>query len=106
MYLPTGFSVPAHKSKHCLEWLANSVPAFIRVEHGISGNPDLNPHNYELWDILEQNACWKHHPNLESLKQSINEEAAKIPLKMIHKSIAKWLECLQLFSDNEGGHFE
>ncbi len=35
-------SLPARKLKCCQKWLANSVPAFIRVEVWTSGRPDLN----------------------------------------------------------------
>ncbi len=95
-----------HKSKCCQEWLANNVPAFICVEVWTSGSPDLNPLDYELWDILESNACWKYHPNLEWFKWSIIAEAVKIPLGRMHKCIAQWPESLRLCIDNEGGHFE
>ncbi len=67
---------------------------------------DLNPLDCEFRNILQQNACWKHHPNLKLLKRSIIEAAVKMRLEMIHKSIAKWPEHLQLCIDNEGRHFE
>ncbi len=38
----------------------------------------LNPLDYELWGILEQNACQKYRPNLELFKRSIIEEVAKM----------------------------
>ncbi len=44
-------------SKKLQEWLANNVPAFMQTEDWTSGSPDLNILNYELWNILEQNAC-------------------------------------------------
>ncbi len=76
-------------------------------EDWTSGSPDLNPLDYELWNILlEQDAHRKCHPNLESFRQIIIEEVPKIPLEIIHKSIAKWSVRLQLYIDNEGGHFE
>ncbi len=50
-------SMSAHKSICCQEWLGNNIPAFIHMEDWTSDSPGLNPFNYELWDILEQNAC-------------------------------------------------
>jgi len=35
-----------------------------------SGNPDINPLDYNLWAVLEDMACQKHHNNLDSLKRS------------------------------------
>ncbi len=49
-------------------YLLNYPCTFIRVEDWTSDNPDLNPLDYKLWNILEQDACQKRHPNLESLK--------------------------------------
>ncbi len=53
-----------------------------------SGSEDTNPLDYELWDVLEQNVCWKLHPNLESLKWSIIEEMAKISLGYVYVAAA------------------
>ncbi len=77
------------KSKQGKEWLVNNIPAFFRAEDWTSGSPDLNLFDYELWDILGQNVCQNRHLNLQSLKQSIIEEVAKISAEMIYKSIAK-----------------
>ncbi len=82
-------STPVHKSKHCQEWLANNISACIQAEDWTSGSPDINPFDYELWGILEQKVCLKCHPNLELFRRSIIEEAVKIPLETICKSIAK-----------------
>ncbi len=71
----------------------SQTTAFIQAENWTTGGPGLNPLDYELQDILEQNACQKLYPNLESLKQSIIEEPAKISLEMICKSVAKWPDC-------------
>ncbi len=68
--------------------MAHNVP-FIQAVDWTFGSPDLSPLDYELWNILELNACRKHHPNLELLKRNIIGEAAIIPLEMIGKSIAR-----------------
>ncbi len=70
-------SVLAHKSKRCQEWSVDNIPLFIRVKDGTSGSLDLNPHDHELWYILEKKACQKW------FKWSITEEATKIPLETI-----------------------
>ncbi len=77
----------------------HNVPAFLKVEDYTSVSSDLNPFDYELWDILEQNICWECHPNLKSFKWNIIEEAAKTLSEIISKSIGKWSEYLQLYID-------
>ncbi len=93
---------PAHEPKCCQEWLSTNIPAFIQAEEWTSGIPDLNPLDYELWDILEQSACQKLHPNLGSLKRSIIKKATKIPLKIVQKFIVKMFKRVLLCIDNEG----
>ncbi len=45
----------------------------MREKDWTSSHPELNPLNFELWNILEQNARRKLYPNLELLKRSIIE---------------------------------
>lgn len=99
-------SAPAHKAKSTQKWLQDNIPGFIAASDWPSGSPDLNPLDYELWDILEQMACRKSHKNLESLKKSIQQAAAKIPLETVRACIARWPERLSLCIANKGGHFE
>jgi len=73
-------SALAHKAKATQEWLQRNVPAFISTKDWPSGSPDLNPLDYKLWAVLEDMACQKHYNNLDSLKRSLVEAAAEIPL--------------------------
>ena len=52
-------SVDTHRNNDG-EWPPNSI--------------DLNPLDYSVWRILEEKACAKPHPNVESLKQASFEE--------------------------------
>lgn len=99
-------SAPSHKAKSMQEWLENNVPDFISHQEWTSGSPDLNPLDYSLWDILESEVCATRHPNLESLKRSIVEKAASMPLEVIHTAISKWPERLKKCIEVKGGHFE
>ena len=84
---------------------AGDVPAFISAEDWPSGSPDLNPRGYQLWTVLEDMACQKHH-NLKSLKRSIVKAAAEIALETVHAAIAEWPESLKACVEAEGGRFE
>ncbi len=99
-------SAPSHKAKTTQKWLEENVPDFIAESEWTSGSPDLNPLDYELWEVLEEKACAKRHPNLEALKRSIVQAAAAIPLDTLRKSIEKWPERLAKCIAAEGGHFE
>jgi len=51
-------------------------------------------------------ACQNRHNNLDSLKRSLVETAAEIPLETVRAAIAEWPERLQAGIEAEGGHFE
>ena len=59
-------AAPAHKAKTTQAWLERNVPEFIRAEEWTSGSPDLNPLDYNAWDMLEQMACSKPHNTIQS----------------------------------------
>ena len=37
-------------------------------------SPDLNPHDYAVWGVLENKTNATSHPNISSLKTAIEEE--------------------------------
>uniref|UniRef100_A0A914D8I8 Uncharacterized protein n=1 Tax=Acrobeloides nanus TaxID=290746 RepID=A0A914D8I8_9BILA len=43
-------------------------------------SPDLNPLDYAVWSILEEKACQKPHPNVESLKKALKKAWKEITL--------------------------
>ncbi|CAH1403313.1 unnamed protein product [Nezara viridula] len=47
-------------------WLQKNIPEFISTSNWPSESPD-----YQLWSKLERMACYRAHPNLESLKKSL-----------------------------------
>jgi hypothetical protein len=88
-------SVPAHKAKTTQEWLWRNILAFISAEDCPSGSSDLNPLDCKLWAVLEDMAFQKHYNNLDSLKRSLVQATAEIPLETVHATIAKWPERLE-----------
>jgi hypothetical protein len=85
---------------------AGNVPAFISAEDWPSGSPDLSPLDYKLWAALEVMACRKQHNNLDSLKRSLAQAAAQIPLETVRAAITERPERLKACVGTEGGHFE
>lgn len=50
-------SAPAHMAKRTQWWLKENLPDFIQNKDWSSRSPDLNPHNYKLWSVLEVKVC-------------------------------------------------
>lgn len=99
-------SAPAHRAKSTQDWLAAREIDFIRHEDWPSSSPDLNPLDYKIWQHLEEKACSKPHPNLESLKTSLIKAAADIDMDLVRAAIDDWPRRLKACIQNHGGHFE
>ena len=88
---------PAHTAKSTQKWLQTNIPDFI---------------SKEVWAIsqcgpfLSSSACSKSHNNIESLKQSLTREWAKIPHEML--CIAAWAvpERLKAVIRKKGGYID
>uniref|UniRef100_A0A914CZQ5 DDE-1 domain-containing protein n=1 Tax=Acrobeloides nanus TaxID=290746 RepID=A0A914CZQ5_9BILA len=68
--------------------------------------PDLNPLDYSVWSILEEKACAKPHPNVESLKRGLKKAWNKITLETLIKIVDNFPKRLKACMDAKGGHFE
>ncbi|CAG4985507.1 unnamed protein product [Parnassius apollo] len=99
-------SASAHRAKSTQDWLAAREIDFIRHEDWPSSSPDLNPLDYKIWQHLEEKACSKPHPNLESLKTSLIKAAADIDMDLVRAAIDDWPRRLKACIQNHGGHFE
>ncbi len=99
-------SAPAHKAKTTQQWLQKNVPDFISTNDWPAGSPDLNPLDYKLWSELENMACRKRHPNIDSLKSSLINAMSHFPIRCVRDSIDAWPLRLRACVDARGGHFE
>ncbi|RVE41042.1 hypothetical protein evm_014306 [Chilo suppressalis] len=99
-------SETAHRAKSTEDWLAAREIDFIRHEDWPSSCPDLSPLDYKIWQHLEEKACSKPHPNLESLKTSLIKAAADIDMDLVRAAIDDWPRRLKACIQNHGGHFE
>ncbi|RVE40705.1 hypothetical protein evm_014646, partial [Chilo suppressalis] len=79
-------SASAHRAKSTQDWLAAREIDFIRHEDW-RASPDLSPLHYKIWQHLEEKACSKPHPNLESLKTSLIKAAADIDMDLVHRDV-------------------
>ena len=99
-------SAPAHKAKSVIKYLAENVPDFIDPSSWPPSSPDLNPMDFSLWGILEENACKKPHKSVASLKRSLVREWNKIDVETLKKASNDFynrvLKCIKA----KGGHFE
>uniref|UniRef100_A0A914CVA1 Tc1-like transposase DDE domain-containing protein n=1 Tax=Acrobeloides nanus TaxID=290746 RepID=A0A914CVA1_9BILA len=101
---------PGHKAYETQDFLRDNCPDVIPVgSHWRNpigewppNSPDLNPLYYAVWSILDEKACQKPHPNVESLKKAWKE----ITLDTLVKIVGNFPKRLKACIDAKGGHFE
>ena len=49
-----GTDVPAHRAKETVDLLSNETPAFIPPTLWLPNSPDLNPVDYKVWSVLQE----------------------------------------------------
>ena len=69
-------------------------------------SPDLNPLDYSIWSILEEKACSKPHPNLDSLKKALTKAWNEISLETLIKTVDDFPKRLAACIAANGGYFE
>ena len=80
-------SAPAHKAQTNPAVAGDKCSDFISTSDWPSASPDLNLLDYKLWSKLQEMACKKRHPNIESLKRSLRKASADFPVDVFRNSI-------------------
>ena len=73
-------SDPADKAQTTQQRLEKNVPDFVSTSDWPSASLDLNRLDYKLWSKLQEMACKKTHPNIESSNRSLWKAAADFPI--------------------------
>jgi hypothetical protein len=99
-------SAPAHKANDTQDMLREECPDFISRDEWPPYSPDLNPLDYSVWSILEEKACPKSHPNVESLKRALLKAWDEIDVETLAKIVDNFPKRLEKCVAANGGHFE
>uniref|UniRef100_A0A914CTE5 DDE-1 domain-containing protein n=1 Tax=Acrobeloides nanus TaxID=290746 RepID=A0A914CTE5_9BILA len=62
--------------------------------------------SYAVWSILEEKACAKPHPTVESLKRALVKAWDEISVETLRKSVYDFPKRLKACVEAEGRHFE
>lgn len=97
---PDRFEIPTQR------WLDENFPDFIRKDEWPPASPDLNPLDYSIWSILEQETNAQAHTSVESLERAIIQAFNNLDQETINRAIDDWPRRLEAVIGAEGGHFE
>ena len=96
----------SHTARVTQQWCRNNCPSWINKEEWPPSSPDLNPLDYSLWSILENEACSVPCQNIEALKIKLTKCWDKIPLDVVRAAIGDFPKRLRNVVKARGNHFE
>ena len=82
------------KGKVVQDWCKDNFKLFWPKELWPLFFPDLNPINFGIWSILEQNSCAVSHSSVEVLKQKLTKSWEGIDAETVRATCDQVIPCL------------
>ena len=82
------------------------MPDFIPPSLWPPNNPDLNPADYTVWDVLHERVYREKIRTVEELQQRITQEWELLDQRVIDNAAKQWRKRLRGCVAANGGHFE
>ena len=96
-----------HTADETVEFLKAEVPMLLEPKNWPPNSPDLNPVDFSIWSILQQNV-FRGAPitTLDQLKKRLKEEWKKLPQDQINRAIDSFRPRLHKVVECEGRHID
>ena len=96
---------PLHTSHNTRKFLSENCPDYIEPEMWPPNSPELNPVDYAIWGIFEQNLYdGQQFETIEQLKERMHFVWNNFEQGVINGAINLWRRRLQEVVNNNGGH--
>ena len=99
-------SAPCHTATRVAEFLRTENIDFWTKEDWPPNSPDLNPLDYGIWGMLEQEVYRKPPKNLQDLESKIRRAWESLDLSKVNRCIDRFKGRLRQCEDAKGSHFE
>ena len=83
-----------------------SPPAFILPTLWLPNSPDLNPVDYKVWSVFQEQVYKVKVNDVDELHQRIKTLWDELIQRIIDKAIKQWRTHLRACVEAKGGHFE
>jgi len=87
-------------------WSSTETPAFIMPTLWLHNSPDLNPVDYKVWLVLQEQVYKVKVNDVDELCQHIQTVWDELDQRIIDKAIKQWRTHLRACVEAKGGHFE
>jgi len=81
---------PAHHTRAIAELLRRDTPDIIAPELWLPNSPDLNPVNYRIWAVLQDQVYRQSVRDVDELKQRLIDSWSSIQQTVIDEAIDWW----------------
>ena len=98
--------MPAHHVKETVYLLSTETPAFIPPTLWPPNSPDLNPVDYKVCSVLQEQVYKVKVNDVGELCQRIQTVSDELDQRIIDKAIKQWHTRLRACVEAKGGHFE
>ena len=99
-------SAPAHGSKTVQDYLQQKMPLFVPKDMWPSSSPDLNPCDFWLWGVIEEDSNAAPHNSVDSLKVAIRSAFRSIKAVNVKRACAVFRGRIQKVVAASGGYIE
>jgi len=99
-------SAPAQRVKETVDLLSTETPAFIPPTLWLPNSLDLNPVDYKVWSVLQEQMYKVKVNDVDELRQHIQSVWDELDQRIIDKAIKQWHTRLRACVEAKGDHFE
>jgi hypothetical protein len=99
-------SAPAHRARETVELLTNETPDFIPPTSWPPNSPDLNPVDYKVWSVMQEQVYKHPIKNVDELRERIVSVWEELDQSVIDTAVRQWRKRLRACVKVKGGHFE
>ena len=97
---------PAQCARETVELLIRETPDVTPPSLWPPNCPDLNPVDYTVWGVLQEQVCIQEKiRTVEELQQRITEEYECVDQCVIDNAVKQWRKRLRAYVSANGGHF-
>ena len=99
-------NAPAHRARETVNLLERETPSFIPPDLWPPYSPDLNPVDYKIWGVIQEQVYRTKVHNLDELKQRLIDVWRGMQQSVIDNAVNEWRKRLRACVRAKGGHFE
>ena len=97
---------PSHIAKATQDFCKEHFKDLISKDEWPPASPDLNPMDYSVWGLLEQELAGKRFQTIAALKRALQKAWDEVTTDELRKIVDNFPKRLQACIDAQGGHFE